>query len=437
MSSEHPPVFVMNVYYSGLGIARSLHGRGIDVFGLSSEADAPGMTSGFFNGIYEVPNGRDEPDALYRRLLELRTKHSDAPVIFPTRDFDVLFLHHYGQQLSPFYRVPQDGGFDCLMDKLELAKTASRLGMAVPPTIVCSSAQELQERLGTIRFPVVVKPRFAYLWRRKSAWEAVGARKAFLVESADELHREYERIAGLNPEILIQEYIAGSDSDIVVCCCYVSRNHGLLGHFTAKKLRQNPPLFGTGCAIEATDIPEIVPLAALILESSGYSGLAEVEFKHDKDSNTFYLIEINPRHWDQHELGTRVGVNLSWLAYQSMIGLRPSVQIPTYKSSAGYKWIAEAEALMLVMRKAYAQLQPGGRGTSSPKELISRCTAFVRTVVAETYFLLKGRKMFAISNRRDPIPGLLLAFRTFRQIFKMMIHHLLSDRTAPYAADNR
>src|SRR5206468_9943078 len=84
------------------------HGRGIDVFGLSSEAGAPGMTSGFFKDIYEVPNGRDEPDALYRRLLELRSKHSDAPVIFPTRDFDVLFLHHYGQQLRPFYRVPQD-----------------------------------------------------------------------------------------------------------------------------------------------------------------------------------------------------------------------------------------------------------------------------------------------------------------------------------------
>ena len=36
MTSELPAVFVMNVYYSGLGIARSLHGRGVDVFGLSS-----------------------------------------------------------------------------------------------------------------------------------------------------------------------------------------------------------------------------------------------------------------------------------------------------------------------------------------------------------------------------------------------------------------
>ena len=306
MPSALPPVFVMNVYYSGIGIARSLYGRGVDVFGLSSEADAPGITSGFFNGIYEVPNGRDEPDALYRRLVELRTKHAEAPVLFPTRDFDVLFLHQYGPQLRSLYRLPQDEGYAYLMDKLKLADLASSLDIAVPLTIACSSEKELQEQVDRLRFPVVVKPRYAYLWRRKGTWEAVGARKAFLVSSAAELKTEYRRIADFTPEILIQEYIAGTDSDIVVCCCYMSRNEGLLGYFTGKKLRQNPPLFGTGCAVEASDIPEIVPLATRILESCGYFGLAEAEFKHDKSSNKFYLIEINPRHWDQHESRQRI-----------------------------------------------------------------------------------------------------------------------------------
>src|SRR5580765_3956837 len=59
-----PPVFVMNTYSTGIGIARNLHGRGVDVYGLSSEADAPGVRSRFFKGIYPVPNGRDEPRAL-------------------------------------------------------------------------------------------------------------------------------------------------------------------------------------------------------------------------------------------------------------------------------------------------------------------------------------------------------------------------------------
>src|SRR5581483_12048598 len=102
-----PPVFVMNLYYTGIGIARNLYGYGVRVYGLSSEKDAPGVKSRFFDGVYEVPNGRDEPEALYRRLLEIREHYTTPPVIFPTRDFDILFLHQYREQLAPFYRLPQ------------------------------------------------------------------------------------------------------------------------------------------------------------------------------------------------------------------------------------------------------------------------------------------------------------------------------------------
>src|SRR5919106_4352750 len=108
--SKFPPVFVMNPYYTGVGIARNLRRKGPAVYGLASEKDAPGSKSRLYDGIYNIPNGRDEPEALYRRLLEIREQHDLAPVIFPTRDFDVLFLHRYREQLSPFYELPQPGG---------------------------------------------------------------------------------------------------------------------------------------------------------------------------------------------------------------------------------------------------------------------------------------------------------------------------------------
>src|SRR5438309_6379157 len=59
-----PPVFVMNPYYSGIGIARSLYGRGVQVLALTSERGAPGARSSYFDGVYLVPNGRDEPEQL-------------------------------------------------------------------------------------------------------------------------------------------------------------------------------------------------------------------------------------------------------------------------------------------------------------------------------------------------------------------------------------
>jgi hypothetical protein len=31
------------------------------------------------------------------------------------------------------------------------------------------------------------------------------------------------------------------------------------------------------------------------------------------------LIEVNPRHWDQHALGLTCGVNLAWIAYRDLV----------------------------------------------------------------------------------------------------------------------
>jgi D-aspartate ligase len=413
-SEANVPVFVMNTYYSGLGIARNLRGQGVDVYGLSFDSTAPGIKSRFFKGIYSVPNGRDEPEGLCKRLLELRKNHNEKPVILPTRDFDVLFLHEYRERLSPHFRLPPNAALSVLMDKMELAEMAAKHGVPVPQTLVLRSIEELEVAIPTIQFPVVIKPRFAYQWRVKGAWEAVGARKAFLVENADQLRAEYRSLADVSPEILIQAYVSGTDTDIVVCCGYMNAQHELTAYFTGKKLRQNPPLFGTGCAVEAVEVPEIISTTERFLRACGYSGLAEAEFKHDKASGTFYLIEINPRHWDQHELGTLAGINLSWCAYQEMVGGSPKRQVPVYRTSTSYKWVAEPEALTLLLQTAYTQVKSRG------------LLAGLRAALNEAHFLLQGRTLFAICRLGDPVPGMLLWFRTTKELFQKITRLMLN-----------
>src|SRR5262249_38174723 len=149
-------------------------------------------------------------------------------------------------------------------------------------------------QLTSLQFPLVVKPRVAAQWRQKETWQAVGSRKAFLVRSADEMYEEYSRISNVNAEVMIQEYIEGSDCDIAVCCCFMDANHEMSAYFTARKLRQSPPLFGTGCAVETIQIPEIVPLAKRLLVAAGYTGIAEVEFKRHSPTGGWFLIEVNP-----------------------------------------------------------------------------------------------------------------------------------------------
>lgn len=398
-----PPVLVMNAYYSGIGIARSLHGVGMRVCALSSERDAPGIKSRYFHAVYDVANGRDEPERLRDQLLALSGRFHQRPVLFPTRDFDVLFLQNYCNDLEHSFLLPQPSGSRILqmMDKFEMAVVAQQQGIPTPITLLCRSPAELEENIQKLRFPMVVKPQFAYQWRRKGTWEKVGA-KAIIAHSAEELRLQYRMLAGLTPEIMLQQYIDGDDRDIVVCCCYVDRRGELRGYFTGRKLKQNPPLIGTGSVVEAAEIASILEPTLKLLKAFNYAGLAEVEFKYDAASRRYFLIEVNPRHWDQHELGRLVGVNLTRIAYGDMIGTGAATVRPVYEPAMQYKWIAERELGYAIAQRIKRDVR-ANRATKG--WLRASLDALVKSL-GDSYGLLRGKRIFGILKLRDPMPGL-------------------------------
>ena len=92
-----PPVIVLNLFHSGLGIVRQLSGRGIRVVGLSAHP----RVYGNYTRLCEVcfaPDSQDQPEELVAFLL-CAALHLRGAVIFPTRDADVLgllvFLQHF------------------------------------------------------------------------------------------------------------------------------------------------------------------------------------------------------------------------------------------------------------------------------------------------------------------------------------------------------
>jgi predicted ATP-grasp superfamily ATP-dependent carboligase len=395
MHGSFPPVFVMNPYYTGLGIARCLRGLNVDT--LVWETDIAGVRSRRFRHVHRVPSSAEEPEALCRWLLAIKDRFPERPVIFPTRDFDVMFLYRYRDELAPFYRLPpaEWRATQLLVDKLETARLADAAGVPWPKTVSCASVEDLEGRLPHLRFPLVVKPRCAYQWRGTVAWAKVGARKAFRVESADELRAELRQIGELS-EVLLQEFVAGADSNIVTFCCYIGSDGEVLGHFTARKARQSPPLFGTGCVVELADVREIVAPSVRLLREARYAGIAEVEYKFDPIKREFLLLEVNPRHWDQHELGLLAGVNISRIAYECALGNRPAPQVPTYQADPG-RWVAEGElawATLQRARRAFAR-------TAAPEGALGG-------VLREWWSCLARRTVFSVCRLDDPRPGIFL-----------------------------
>jgi predicted ATP-grasp superfamily ATP-dependent carboligase len=192
----------------------------------------------------------------------------------------------------------------------------------------------------SLRFPCICKPLYASQWRRVGIWEAVGRQKAMRVECFDELSSFYGKFAHLDPLVSVQEWIEGGEENLLIFGSVTSSEHEPVAFFTARKRLQYPPMAGTGIVVEAIPLPELEPPSRALLSELRFCGISEIEYKRDARDGRLYLIEINPRHWDQHGLGTTVGVNLSEALYRDATG-QPTRDMR--QSTERVRWIAEAE----------------------------------------------------------------------------------------------
>src|ERR1019366_10701243 len=99
-----PTAIVMNMFYTGLGIVRSLGEQGVPVIGLTARRGIYGNYTRYAT-VRVCPDSREEPEALLPFLLKLGVELGGRAVIFPTRDDDVLFLDRNRELLSRYFEL--------------------------------------------------------------------------------------------------------------------------------------------------------------------------------------------------------------------------------------------------------------------------------------------------------------------------------------------
>jgi predicted ATP-grasp superfamily ATP-dependent carboligase len=373
------------MYCTGLGIARNLGRYGIPVVGISSCSDAPGNVSRYCRSIVG-PDSQTEPDALARLLIDLGKLERQRGILFPTRDADVVFVNQYRDSLEPFFAIPQPTGdiLHLIVNKARLASVADSVGIPVPRTMQVSSLEEILCRRDDLIFPAVLKPIYAYQWRVPEIVCAVGKRKGIKVGTIDELMDIYRRIVPYQKEILIQEFVQGPEDEFFIVGSYFNHNSECLGSYTAQKIVQFPSEIGLGCLLRSTRNEEVRRLGNRLLKSIKFTGIAEIEFKKESKTGEYRLIEINPRHWDQHALGTACGVNLTYTAY---LDLCTSLN-PTAISQQAFTcyWVRGADL------------------AASLVEIIVTRKGNVFRLVSLFIRLLRDRKVFALWDWQDPKP---------------------------------
>jgi predicted ATP-grasp superfamily ATP-dependent carboligase len=334
------PVVILNTHYSGLAVGRDLGPLGIRVIGLSTIPRSPGNFSRWIE-YRSAPDSLTRAAELLTYLLRLADELQAPAILLPTRDHDINFICNYRSVLDARFIVPllSREALDRVMNKGLLAAAAHDAGVRIPAAVTVSTRDQLSTAR-SLRYPCVCKPLYASQWRKQGIWEAVGKQKALRVQTFEELETLYADFAALDPLVTVQEWVEGGEESLQIFGSYVSADHEMLAWFTARKRLQYPPHAGTGLVVEAITLPELEKPSRRLLSALRFRGISEIEYKRDFRDGQLYLIEVNPRHWDQHGLGTQVGVNLSEALYRDATG---QPQRSMRQSNGRLLWVAEAE----------------------------------------------------------------------------------------------
>jgi len=316
--------------YRGLGVMRSLGRRGIPVCVLKRPGHHLAAVSKYARKIEVWPPG-DEAQGVDFILNLAERKGLKGWVLIPTDDEVVGLVARHHDLLAKQFRltIPPWDKLSWGCDKRQLNKLARELKVDQPWTVCPRDREEVAQL--QCSFPVIIKPAL------REAYNPLTAAKAWPVVDRPSLIARYDEARSMMaPElIMIQEVIPGW-GEAQFSYAALCQDGRPLASVVARRTRQYPMDFGQfSTYVETIDDPGVVQPSVRLLEAARYTGLVEVEFKRDPRDGRFKLLDVNPRVWGWHTLGSRVGVDFSYLLWLMVRG----EAVPEVHGGPGGRWI--------------------------------------------------------------------------------------------------
>ena len=294
---------------SFLSVVRSLGRRGVEVHVAWHTKDSVALASRYVNGAHELP-APDELGTWKPELVELLRREA-FELVLPTNDPAVIALYIHRAELSRVARlcVPTPRTYTLAFDKLETWTLAKDLGIPVPDQVHAREADDAARILETFEFPIVLKPRASFAFGRMK-WE-LAVRKAYSPEAFE----TYFKALLAKGDVLAQRNCIGQGVGVEV----LAREGEVLLAF--QHARVHEPALGGGSSYrrgERLD-PELLEAAGKLMRAMDHTGVAMVEFKRDRRSGSWVLIEINARFWGSLPLSIASGADFPYSLYLMMV----------------------------------------------------------------------------------------------------------------------
>jgi predicted ATP-grasp superfamily ATP-dependent carboligase len=299
--SRWPHVVVLDPLVPGLALARRMTRLGARVTVIEERPYA--SRSRHVDGVI-APYQRDG-EAWLEAIAEVaRASEECALLTGSDRGSELLCAAALPGNVHAFERGSPAHG--ALMDKTRAGDIALRAGVRVPWYATLHGEADLARVTDQAPWPCVVKPALSHQWR-----ELYGEERAFLVENGEHAHRVVGRPLAAGLVMVLTQYIPGGDDHVEEAIVVRGRDGDLAVHFGCRKLRQDPPGFGSTAVGESSPLPETLELAVRVLGEAGFVGVAGVEAKRHAETGERWFLEANVRLPAQWGLGDACGVEAS------------------------------------------------------------------------------------------------------------------------------
>lgn len=290
---------------------------------------------------------------------------------------------------EPGYReliaLPDPAILQFALEKHRTLALAQELGITCPEGWLIANEKELNDLPAELHFPLVIKP-------ARSIGNDGQQRRQLIVMYA----QNHEELAAKVRQqlcfgsVLVQEYIQGDSVGIEL----IAANGEIKLAFQHKRLHEVPLTGGGSSLRESVEInPVLLEASRNLMRAMRWHGVAMVEFKHNPETGSYALMEVNGRFWGSLPLCIAAGADFPALLYEllveGVIHSTPKVK----KGTIARKLSADAYWYELVLRQ---QGEPGIVEFPSRQQMLK-----------DLLLVFSPRHHFDVQQWRDLRPGLI------------------------------
>jgi predicted ATP-grasp superfamily ATP-dependent carboligase len=330
----------------GLTVLRELGQHGVPVHGIGRSATALGRFSRYCSSFSVRPTDRPLSDWLPELITE-----TSAAVLFAISETDLLALAELPQQINGCrILTPRRDKLGRVLDKSSTLSTAASLGMDVPHCWQPSAGDDFTARATEFAFPAVLK------WADPPsvipALDANGLpfEKAEFAHDRAALLNALDRYRPLGVWPLVQSYCPGEGFGQML----LMHDGKAVLRFQHRRLHEWPPEGGvsTLCSTEPSTLHgDQMVRSETLLRAIDWDGPAMVEYRHDRATGRYWLMEINGRFWGSLPLAWHSGAYFVWASYHlALYGSLPAATNSRVKQRRARYMIPETRRLIRILR---------------------------------------------------------------------------------------